>query len=62
MKKSVLALIPSEYLPAGGISALYELSPDPEMNKAWRGFNNCTTGNLLCPKNYLRRFKEKPDE
>jgi hypothetical protein len=62
MKKSVLAFIPSEYLPTGGISALHELLPDPEMNKAWRGFNNCTTGHLLCPKNYLQRFKEKPDE
>jgi len=62
MKKLVPALIPSEYLPEGGITALYELSPDPEINKAWRGFNNCTTGRLLCPMKYLQRFKEKPEE
>jgi len=62
MKKLVLTLIPSEYLPEGGISAFYGLSADPEIHKAWRGFNNCTTGHLLCPKNHLKRFEEKPNE
>ena len=62
MKKLVLALIPSEYLPQDGISAFYALSPDPELNKAWRGFNNCTTGHLLCPVKYRQMFKENPEE
>jgi hypothetical protein len=62
MKRLVLTLIPSEYLPEGGISVLYALSPDPETNKAWRGFKNCTTGRLLCPVKYLQRFKDNPEE
>lgn len=62
MKKLVLTLIPSEYLPNGGITVLHELSPDPEMNKAWRGYNNSTTAHLLCPAKYRERFNEKPEE
>lgn len=61
MKKLISTLIPSEYLPEGGISVLHELSPDPEINKAWRGFNNCTTGRLLCPVKHLQKFKDEPE-
>ena len=55
-------LITSKYLPEGGITTLYDLSTDAEVNKAWHGFNNCTTACLLCPAKYHERFKEKPEE
>ena len=62
MKKHILTLIPLEHLPQDGISVFYSLSPDPEVNKAWRGFNNCITGRLLCPVKHLQTFKENPEE
>ena len=62
MKKSVLTLIPSEYLPGLGISGLDGLPSEPEIYKAWHGFNNCITGRLLCPKNHLQQFKGNPEE
>lgn len=62
MKRLVPTLIPSKYLLEGGITTLYDLSTDPEVNKAWRGFNNCTTAHLLCLAKHCERFKEKPEE
>jgi hypothetical protein len=62
MKRLVPTFIPSEYLPAGGITVLYGPTSDPEINKAWRGFNNCATAHLLCPAKYLKRFEEKLEE
>ena len=62
MKKHILTLILSEHLPQDGISVFYSLSPDLEVNKVWRGFNNCITGCLLCLVKYLQMFKENPEE
>jgi hypothetical protein len=68
MKRDVFDLIPPEYLPdSGGGGALQNVPrahtefKNPEMHKAWRGFENPITSRLLCPANHLQRMKEDPE-
>jgi len=64
MKRDVINLIPPEYLPGlGGSEALQNVPSahigyqNPDMHKAWCGFDNPITARLLCPVNHLERMK-----
>jgi hypothetical protein len=68
LKKEVISLIPPEYLPGSGSSGTLQNVPfahiefkDPELHKAWRGFENLITTRLLCPVNHLEKMKEDPE-
>jgi len=62
MKRDIINLIPSEYLPGPGCSgSLQGVCRNPDMYKAWRGFDNPTTARLLCPVNHLERMKGDPE-
>lgn len=64
MKRDIFDLIPQEYLPDSGGDGSFPTCThaykNPEMHKAWRGFESPITARLLCPVNYLQRTKEDP--
>jgi len=68
MKRDIINLIPAEYLPNSGSNDLLQNVPsahiksrNPDMHKAWRGFDNPITARLLCPANHLERMKVDPE-
>jgi len=68
MKRDVIDLIPPEYLPGSGSNGSLQNVPrahtehrNPEMHKAWRGFDSPITARLLCPVNYLEKMKVDPE-
>ena len=59
MKRDLIGLIPQEYLPdLGSAHVKYQ---NPDMHKAWRGFNGPVTAQLLCPANHLEKIKTDPE-
>jgi len=68
MKRDVINLIPQEYLPSlSGDGSLQNVASahieyrNPDMHKAWRGFDNPITARLLCPVNHLEKMKVDPE-
>lgn len=68
IKRQIIHLIPPEYLPNSGDNGPLQNVPsahikfrNPEMHKAWRGFDNPITTRLLCPVNYLEMMKADPE-
>ena len=68
MKRDVINLIPQEYLPGSGGGGSLQNVPsahigyrNPDMHKAWRGFDNSITSRLLCPVNHLEKMKVDPE-
>lgn len=68
MKSDLIGFISQEYLPDSGgngfpqnVASVYTELQNPDMHKAWRGFENPVTARLLCPANYLERMKADPE-
>jgi len=68
MKREIINLIPSVYLPNSGnngplqnVPSAYIESRNADMHKAWRGFDNPITARLLCPVNHLEKMKADPE-